>query len=104
MIRRYQMGLRNRVWLAWLRRPVGSALWATMQEIKLSLRHPTWSLGLIESVFKIPVILQHRLVVPQFIEEDLRVLEERNRKILKKKIKSMANLSIESRKREALLT
>jgi len=100
MVRRYQMGLRNRIWFAWLRRPVRSAIWASWQEVKMSLRRPTWSWGLIESLWKMPIILRHRKVVPSEVEEDLKMLEGRGRRALKlKKSVSVGELSVAARKR-----
>jgi GT2 family glycosyltransferase len=77
--RRRQLGIRNTLWTAWLRRPLGSALRRTgimLRSIPLD-----WAsvVAVAEALAGLPWVLRERQVVPPEVEHGLQLLEEPQR-------------------------
>jgi GT2 family glycosyltransferase len=67
--------LRNRLWLAWLRRPLRVALGVTAQTARAGLTDRTARHALADALTGIAWVLQQRHVVPVELEAVLRLLE-----------------------------
>ena len=77
--RRRQLGIRNTLWTAWLRRPIPGALRHTVSVVR-SLPRDLASLGAIaEALGGLHWVLRERRVVPPEVERGLRLLEEPQR-------------------------
>lgn len=73
---RRRSGIRNALWFAWLRRPVGSALRRTFMMLR-GLPRDRFSLaGVAGALRGLPWVLRRRRVVPSHVEEKLRALDE----------------------------
>ncbi len=66
---------RNELWFAWLRRPVRSALRATLRALSIALRDPIMGRGLLDAAVGLPWVLRRRQVAPPEIEANLKLLE-----------------------------
>jgi GT2 family glycosyltransferase len=66
---------RNALWLAWLRRPLGSALHQTAYLTQSALRHPRLVPSLLRALVGLPWVVRNRRVVPPAVEAGLRQLE-----------------------------
>ena len=77
--RRRQLGIRNTLWTAWLRRPLGSALRRT--GIMLCSIPRDWAsvVAVTEALRGLPWVLQERRVIPPEVERGLKLLEEPQR-------------------------
>jgi GT2 family glycosyltransferase len=93
MPRRYQMGARNALWATWLRRPWRSALRKTATEIMRAFGNRDQAIGVIESVTGIPYILSKRDVIPDFLEQQVQLLERQD-KWLSGALRQKASLQI----------
>jgi GT2 family glycosyltransferase len=77
--RRHWQILRNALWFAWLRRPLGSAVRRTVQLVREAGWHGTTFLACGAAVAGLPRLLPQRRVVPAAVEEGLRRLEALHR-------------------------
>lgn len=77
--RRRQLGIRNTLWTAWLRRPLGSALRRTGIMLRSIPRDWASVAAVAEAVAGLPWVLRERQVVPPEVENGLRLLEEPQR-------------------------
>jgi GT2 family glycosyltransferase len=77
--RRRQLGIRNTLWTAWLRRPLPSALRRTGILLRSVPRDWTSTVAFAEALVGLPWILRERRVVPAEVERGLRLLEEPQR-------------------------
>ena len=77
--RRRQLGIRNTLWTAWLRRPLGSALRRTGIMLRSIPRDWASVAAVAEAVAGLPWVLRERQVVPPEVEHGLRLLEEPQR-------------------------
>lgn len=74
-IEREWLRIRNGLWFAWLRRPAGIALRETLR-VARAARHDALSRrALREAVAELPWIWRRRAVLPQRVEQRLRVIE-----------------------------
>ena len=77
---RRRHGIRNTLWFCWLRRPLGSALRRTVQ-MAADVPKDQVSLGaFVEALAGLPWVLRHRRPVPPAVEDNLRLLEESQRR------------------------
>jgi GT2 family glycosyltransferase len=67
--------LRNELWFAWLRRPLGSAVRCTLRAARSAPWDGTTLRGLAAAVSGLPWVLRERRVVPRQLERRLRLLE-----------------------------
>jgi GT2 family glycosyltransferase len=67
--------VRNGLWFAWLRRPLGSALRRTWQAARALPSDATARRGFAAAVAGLPWVLPQRRVVPRAVERGLRLLE-----------------------------
>lgn len=74
---RRRLLVRNALWLAWLRRPVGSALRRTWREVRETRDRVSALLGAAQALGGLPWVLRHRRVVPGEVECALTLLERR---------------------------
>ncbi|HZA16450.1 MAG TPA: glycosyltransferase [Pseudonocardiaceae bacterium] len=77
--RRRQLGIRNTLWTAWLRRPLGSALRRTGIMLRSIPRDWASVAAVAEAVAGLPWVLRDRQVVPPEVEHGLKLLEEPQR-------------------------
>ncbi|MET9709048.1 glycosyltransferase family 2 protein [Nocardiopsis alba] len=73
---RRRRGVRNTLWTAWLRRPLGGALSHTRFVLRSLPPDLTSALAVCEAVAGIPWVLSEHRVVPDHVEEGLRMLAE----------------------------
>jgi N-acetylglucosaminyl-diphospho-decaprenol L-rhamnosyltransferase len=73
--RRRQIQVRNRLWVAWLRRPLHRALDITVRIARQGRTDPDARAGLVEALRSLPWALAHRRVVPKHVERRIRALE-----------------------------
>lgn len=78
MRERYIEGIADRLWEAWLRRPLGPAARITGQTLKQALSDPIARRGILRALRSAPTILRERDTVPPGVEAQL-VLLERHR-------------------------
>ena len=71
---RRRQGIRNTLWTAWLRRPVGGALAHTRSVVRSLPVDRTSALALIEAVAGLPWVLEEHRTVPPHVEHGLRLL------------------------------
>src|SRR5262249_11626978 len=71
---RRRLLLRNALWCAWLRRPLGSAVRVTARMIRTHLRDPDLLPALVGAVAGSAWVAAHRRVVPVEVEKGLRAL------------------------------
>ncbi|HEX2264386.1 MAG: glycosyltransferase [Actinomycetota bacterium] len=77
--RRRQLGIRNTLWTAWLRRPLGSALRRTGIMLRSIPRDWASVAAVAEALRGLPWVLQERRVIPPEVERGLKLLEEPQR-------------------------
>ncbi len=77
--RRRQLGIRNTLWTAWLRRPLGSALRRTGIMLRSIPRDWASVSAVAEALQGLPWVLQERRVIPPEVERGLKLLEEPQR-------------------------
>ena len=71
---RRRVQLRNALWSAWLRRPLGGAARQTAQLAALALHQPGASSGLLLALLGLPWVLRERRPIPKELEAALRTL------------------------------
>jgi N-acetylglucosaminyl-diphospho-decaprenol L-rhamnosyltransferase len=74
-LRRRRLLLRNALWCAWLRRPVPAALRLTMGTARAHLSDSALWPALVSALAGLPWVLRRRRVVPDEVEQHLRMLE-----------------------------
>ena len=74
---RRRLLVRNALWCAWLRRPLGSALRVTARMVGAHLRDPDLLPALARALAGTAWVATHRHVVPADVEEGLQALEAR---------------------------
>jgi GT2 family glycosyltransferase len=72
---RRRLGIRNTLWFWWLRRPLGPALWRTVQLLRRVPRDRVTLGALGDALAGAPWVLRHRRVVPADVEAGLRLLD-----------------------------
>lgn len=77
--RRRQLGIRNTLWTAWLRRPLPSALRRTGTLLRSVPRDRASVVAVGEALAGLAWVLRERRVIPPEIERGLRLLEEPQR-------------------------
>lgn len=77
--RRRQLGIRNTLWTAWLRRPLGSALRRTRTLLRSIPRDWASVAAVAEALAGLVWVLRERRVIPPEVERGLRLLEEPQR-------------------------
>lgn len=77
--RRRQLGIRNTLWTAWLRRPVLSALRHTGRVVCGAPKDATTVAALTETVRGLPWVLRERRVISARLDADLRAVERARR-------------------------
>jgi GT2 family glycosyltransferase len=77
--RRRQLGIRNTLWTAWLRRPLRSALRRTGTLLRSIPRDRASVAAVAEALAGLGWVLRERRVVPPMVEQGLRLLEEPQR-------------------------
>ncbi len=75
MRERYIEGISDRLWEAWLRRSLGSALRITARHLRLALTDPVVRAGLGQALLALPRVLPERAVLPPHVEAQIRLLE-----------------------------
>jgi GT2 family glycosyltransferase len=75
MRERYIEGISDRLWEAWLRRPLGPALRITAHHLRLARTDPINRQGIARAARELPRILRERRVVPPEVEAQLARLE-----------------------------
>lgn len=75
LLRRRINLVRNAIWFAWLRRPLGSALRQTLQAARDVPTDPAARRGFFAALTGLPRILPQRRVVPREVERGLRLLD-----------------------------
>ncbi|UGY91597.1 glycosyltransferase family 2 protein [Streptomyces gobiensis] len=78
--RRRVDGLRNTLWLCWLRRPVGSAVRRTWYLARTVPRDGASLRAFVRAASGLPWVLRERRVVPPWVEERLAALEREQRR------------------------
>jgi N-acetylglucosaminyl-diphospho-decaprenol L-rhamnosyltransferase len=66
---------RNAIWVAWMRRPMRSALRVSLREIRRGVKSRCASRGIVDSLSGLPRVVRHRQLVPPEIEAQIRLLE-----------------------------
>jgi hypothetical protein len=77
--RRRQLGIRNTLWTAWLRRPAATALRHTGTLLRRFPPDRTSAAAVAEAIAGLPWVLRERRVVPPQVEQGLRLLDEPQR-------------------------
>jgi GT2 family glycosyltransferase len=77
--RRRQLGIRNTLWTAWLRRPLPSALRRTATMLRSVPRDRASVVAFAEALGGLAWVLRERRVVPAAVEQGLQLLEEPQR-------------------------
>lgn len=75
MRERYIEGIADRLWEAWLRRPLGPALRITARHLRRARTDPITRRGVLRAARELPRILRQRRVVPPTVEAQLALLE-----------------------------
>lgn len=75
MRERYIEGISDRLWEAWLRRPLWMALCITGRHLRLALTDPISWAGLRRALPSLPRIWHERDVLPPHVEAQIRILE-----------------------------
>ena len=73
---RRRVQVRNALWSAWLRRPLGGAARQTAHLAALAIHQPGASSGLVLAVLGLPWVLRERRPVPRELEAALRTLAD----------------------------
>ncbi|GAA5113918.1 glycosyltransferase family 2 protein [Haloechinothrix salitolerans] len=77
--RRRQLGIRNTLWTLWLRRPVRSALRRTVDVLRSAPADTATAAAVAEAAASVGWVLRERCVVPDRVENGLRLLEHSQR-------------------------
>jgi hypothetical protein len=77
--RRRQLGIRNTLWTAWLRRPLPSALRRTTTLLRSVPKDWASVVAIGEALTGLAWVLRERRVIPPEVERGLRLLEEPQR-------------------------
>lgn len=77
MRERYIEGISDRLWEAWLRRPLGPALRITARHLRLACTDPMNRSGVVRAARDLPRIIRQRRVVPPDVEAQLVLLARR---------------------------
>ncbi|MFN2494290.1 MAG: glycosyltransferase family 2 protein [Pseudonocardiaceae bacterium] len=77
--RRRQLGIRNTLWTAWLRRPLPSALRRTAVLLRSIPRDWASAAAVAEALAGMPWVLRERRVIPPEVERGLQLLERPQR-------------------------
>lgn len=77
--RRRQLGIRNTLWTAWLRRPLAGALRRTIALLRSIPRDRASASAVAEALRGVPWVLRERRVIPPAVERGLRLLEHPQR-------------------------
>ncbi|HZS20983.1 MAG TPA: glycosyltransferase [Pseudonocardiaceae bacterium] len=77
--RRRQLGIRNTLWTAWLRRPLPSALRRTVTMLRSVPRDWASVVAIAEALAGLTWVVRERQVVPAAVEHGLQLLEEPQR-------------------------
>ena len=72
---RRRVQVRNRLWVAWLRRPLLPALRLTVAAISRGKGNPDARAGVAEALRSLPWALAHRRVIPRHVERRVQALE-----------------------------
>jgi GT2 family glycosyltransferase len=72
---------RNAIWVAWMRRPLRSALRISFREIRRGVRSRCTCRGIIEAAAGLPRVVHHRHLAPPELEVQLRLLESRGARV-----------------------
>lgn len=72
---RRRLGIRNTLWVTWLRRPIPSALRRTGVIVGSLPRDITSALAVVDALTGLPWVVRERRVVPREVEQGLRLLE-----------------------------
>lgn len=75
-----RLGLRNTLWFAWTRRPIGPALRWTLHVLRQSPRNRATALGLADALLGLPWVLRHRRPLPPPVEARMALLDEPKRR------------------------
>ena len=75
MRERYIEGISDRLWEAWLRRPLGPALRITGRYLRLALTDPISRAGLRRALHSLSHVWRDRAVLPPHVEAQVRLLE-----------------------------
>jgi GT2 family glycosyltransferase len=75
--RRRSLEARNRILVAWLRRPLPRAAGDTVRLARAAARDPAAGRALVETVVRLPAALLLRRRLPAHVEADIRLLEDR---------------------------
>jgi GT2 family glycosyltransferase len=75
MRERYIEGISDRLWEAWLRRPLGPALRITAHHLRLARTDPINRAGIVRATRELPRIPRQRRVVPPHVEAMIALLE-----------------------------
>jgi GT2 family glycosyltransferase len=73
--RRHVQQTRNRVLVAWLRRPLSRAVGDTVRLARTAVRDPVAGRALAGTMLKLPAALLRRRRLPPWLEDDIRLLE-----------------------------
>jgi GT2 family glycosyltransferase len=76
---RRRRGVRNVLWFWWLRRPAGSALRRTVALLCTSPHDRVTFLGVYDALRGLPYVVRNRRVVPPYVEDAYRRLDEPQR-------------------------
>lgn len=75
-----RLGLRNTLWFAWLRRPVGPALRWSRHVLATSPRNRTTLLALLDALRGLPWVLRERRPLPHEVEAQMALLDAPKRR------------------------
>ncbi|WP_046472369.1 glycosyltransferase family 2 protein [Allosalinactinospora lopnorensis] len=78
--RRRELGIRNTLWTAWLRRPWRGAWRHTVDVLRGAPKDLATARAVLEATAGAGWVLRHRRVVPESVEDGLRALEEPRRR------------------------
>jgi GT2 family glycosyltransferase len=70
-----RLGLRNTLWFAWTRRPLGPALRWTLHVLRSSPASSATLLGLLDAVRGLPWVVRERRPLPRDVEADMALLD-----------------------------
>ncbi len=73
---RRRQGIRNTLWFAWLRRPLGSAVRRTLVMARRVPKDRVSAHGFLDAARGLPWVVRERRVVPPHVERRLRLLDE----------------------------
>lgn len=80
IVARQRLLHRNALWLAWLRRPLRSALYQTVYLTRSVIQNPLLLRSLFQALTGLPWVVRNRRVAPPAVESGLRQLESLTRR------------------------